>query len=29
LLYGVAETSEFETFAKAIDKKIAGIPDLG
>ena len=29
LLYGVAETSEFETFANAIDKKMAGIPDLG
>jgi len=29
LLYGVAEPSEFEFFAKAIDKKIAGVPDLG
>ena len=29
LLYGVAEPTEFEFFARAIDKKIAGIPDLG
>jgi len=29
LLSGVAETSEYEFFAKAIDKKIAGVPDLG
>ena len=29
LLYGVAEPSEFEFFAKAIDKKIAGVTDLG
>lgn len=28
LLYGVAETSEFETFANAIDKEIAGIPEI-
>jgi hypothetical protein len=29
LLSGVAETSEYEFFANAIDKKIAGVPDLG
>jgi hypothetical protein len=29
LLYGVAETAEFETFAQAIDKKISGVMDLG
>jgi hypothetical protein len=29
LLSGVAETSEYEFFAKSIDKKIAGVPDLG
>jgi hypothetical protein len=29
LLSGVAETGEYEFFANAIDKKIAGVPDLG
>ena len=28
LLYGVADTTEFEYFAKAIDKKISRIPEL-